>query len=100
MRRWRLSLEPESGAGRSAGWAGTLSPPGAGDGLPLGFGSSLTLGWVTGQSWGKIVQTFQFGQGGGITRLGEPTAPSPFTREGIPLTIPWDKLSPATRPVY
>ena len=26
IRRWRLSLEPWSGAGRSAGWAWTLSP--------------------------------------------------------------------------
>ena len=67
-------------------------------GFPLGYGSSLALGWVTGQSEGRIVHMFQLGQWGGVTRLGESSTPSPFTREGIPLTITWDKLSPAHPP--
>ena len=35
--------------------------------FPLGCGSSLALGCVTGQSEGRIVQAFTFGQGGGVT---------------------------------
>ena len=53
--------------GRPLGWAGTLSPRGPGMGFPLCLGSSLGLGWVTGQSWGRIVQAFQFGQGVDVT---------------------------------
>ena len=37
---------------------------------------------MTGQSEMKIVQVFQYCQGGDVTRRGEPTAPSPFTRDG------------------
>ena len=40
---------------------------GPGLGFPLGCGSSLGLGCMTGQSWGIIVQAFQLGQGGDVT---------------------------------
>ena len=53
--------------GRPLGWAGTLSPRGPGMVFPLCCGSSLGLGWVTGQSGVIIVQVFTFGQGVGVT---------------------------------
>ena len=51
---------------------------------PCVLGPPLGLGWVTGQSGVNIVHMFPTCQGGGVTRLGESSTPSPFTREGIP----------------
>ena len=65
-------------------------------GFPLGFGSSLGLGCVTGQSGGRIVHMYASRQGVRVTRLSEPTAPSPFPREGTPrhsvLETPFESL--------
>ena len=78
-------LEPWGGVGRPLGWAETLSPRGPGLVFPLGFGSSLGLGCVTGLSRVNIVHVYKSGQGvrvtwgGGHVNTGEvdimPTAP-------------------------
>ena len=85
MRRWRLSLELRRWrVGRPLGWAETLSPRGPGMGFPLGCGSSLGLGWVTGQSRMKNSTSVLFGSRG-----------SCHIWEGTPLTTLRDILSPA-----